>query len=664
MAADLPDQIGKYQILRLIGRGGMGVLYHARDIDKGREVALKVMSSQSLEDAEARARFQHEAQLAARLQHRNIVKVFEFGEDGDTPFIAMEFLRGATLSEHLSRREPMAVRSKLDVIIQVCEGLQCLHEEGIVHRDVKPGNIWLLEDGSVKLLDLGIAKQADVQLTQYGSIVGSAEYMAPEQLSGQPVDGRADIFSAGVVLYELLSGQKPFRAASITAVMMKVLNEPVPDIRTFVPNASEELAQALETALRKDPADRYPHAEEFASDLRLARDAGEWTSDDTAAGSRVPVVDLDQTVLFEPDAAKLPAVLDPSLRPASEIPTARAPVVAPPVPIRSASRVGLWGAAAALVVVAGAALFFVLSPGTTGGEDTYVLDVRSTPPGAEISVDGAVTGRRTPAVVSFAARPARIGLALPGYETITQTLANTTERHMNLDYSLKRLLQVHSDPSGAQVFVDGRNTGLVTPTTLPLGEPLPAAVELQLAGHRPAREAVTSAVLGAGQLTMKLVPDRVLNPAPPVDRITKPVDKVPAAPVVTVMVSGSYPFTVSGCNTLSPPSQNHILKVASPCVLRLVAPQYWLEANRNIAAVSGEVELTAPPLVSVQLRSRHQDCTLELAGRAVGSPPVDVEIAAGTYTAALRCPDGRLMETRSFAIEPGQASRRVDDYLR
>ena len=661
MAADLPEQIGKYQILRLIGRGGMGVLYHARDTEKGREVALKVMSSQSVEDAESRARFQHEAQLAARLQHRNIVKVFEFGEDGDTPFIAMEYLRGATLSEHLTRGEPMPLRTKLDVVIQVCEGLQCLHEEGIVHRDIKPGNIWLLEDGSVKLLDLGIAKQADVQLTQYGSIVGSAEYMAPEQLSGLPVDGRADIFSAGVVLYELLSGQKPFRAASITAVMMKVLHEPVPDIRTYVPHASEALAQALETALRKDPADRYPHAEEFASDLRLARDAGEWTSDDTAAGSRVQAADLlsaDQTVLFEPDAAKLPPMIDPSIRPASEIAAPRA-AVAVPVPPRPASRIGLWSAAALVVVAAGAAVFFFGYRGAgSGADDAYVLDVRSTPPGAEISVDGAVTGRRTPAVVEFAARPARIGLALPGYETITAPLANTTERRMNLDYNLKRLLQVHSEPSGARVFVDGRDTGLVTPATLPLGEPLPAAVELQLAGHRTASEPVTSAVLGAGLLTMRLVAERDVNPGPDRDKVPKPVA------LVTVTLSGSYPFTVSGCNTSSQPSQNHILKVASPCVLRLLAPEYLLDANRPIAAASGQVELTAPPLVSVQLRSRHQDCTLEIAGRAVGSPPADVEIAAGTYTAMLRCPDGRTMETRSFAIEPGQSSRRVDDYLR
>ena len=385
MSEEIPERIGGYEILRVIGRGGMGVLYHARDTARRREVALKVMSSDIIEDDVARARFQHEARLAARLQHRNIVKVFEFGEDGDLPFIAMEFLRGRSLSDRMTSGEPMPLETKLDVVIQVCEGLQCLHQEGIVHRDVKPGNVWLLEDGGVKLLDLGIAKHAGVNLTQYGNVVGSAAYIAPEQLSGQPVDGRADIFSAGVVLYELLSGRKPFQADSITAVMMKVLHEAAPDIRRLVPGLSGDVADAIDVALQKDPARRYSQAAEFASDLRLARAAGEvpvplaTARPDAPRPAPAPAVvelALDATMISARASGQGVTDTEPDvvLRHASDLPLEHSPHASHGSP-RSGGRGALaWLGVVAVLLVAGAAVFL-----WRRADASYVLDVRSSP---------------------------------------------------------------------------------------------------------------------------------------------------------------------------------------------------------------------------------------------------------------------------------------------
>jgi serine/threonine-protein kinase len=688
--AERPERISHYHILEPIGHGAMGILYRARDTLRHREVALKVMTAEALQEPEARARFEHEAQLALRVQHRNIVRVFEAGADGDVPFIAMEFLRGQTLADRMAAAEPLELAATLDIVIQVCDGLQCLHEQGIVHRDVKPANIWLLEDGGVKLLDLGIAKREGVNLTQLGSVVGSTSYMSPEQLAGGAVDGRADVFSAAVVLYELLSGEKPFHADSITAVMMKVLHEPAPDIRTLVPGIPPALAQAIDTALRKDPGERYREAADFASDLRLARDGEVLPSGEPVAAPGVPeptVITggrraamqeaaapaptrddarryerpvaserpLDTTVVAERPRASATAPIDhdPVLRRAEELPPAAQS--SKPASGSSRGRPLVWIAAGAAVLAAGT-LAGVLFVQQAPAAPEYFVDVRSSPPGAEIVVDGARTGQQTPAVLRLPAPPARVGLTLDGYQSIDEPVAASFDSQRTLEYRLRRLLQVHSEPSGAQVVVDGQETGQVTPAAVPIGDPQPSTIELRLQGYESGRAPVTAALIEQGTLAVTLARagGGGRGQAPAV-----------ASPVVTVSLSGSYRFGVTGCGVSSPASETHTVEVSAPCTLRLRAPDYFLDTMRNVSAPrGGRVELSAPPLVKVQLRSRHQDCTLLVGGRAVGSPPVDLAIAAGSYTAALQCPDGQTLQSRAFEIEAGQSVRRIDDYLR
>ena len=192
---ETPRTIGRYEVIERVGRGGMGVLYRGRDPVLDREVAIKVMAGDFSTDEVARSRFFREARASARLQHRNIVTIFEFAEDTGTPYIAMEFLRGQSLSQRLASQPPLTLVQKLDIVTQLLTGLHYAHEQGIIHRDVKPANVWLLDDGTVKLLDFGIAKIAASTMTSAGSVLGSAFYMAPEQVSGREVDGRADVFA-------------------------------------------------------------------------------------------------------------------------------------------------------------------------------------------------------------------------------------------------------------------------------------------------------------------------------------------------------------------------------------------------------------------------------------------------------------------------------------
>jgi len=269
----MPEKIGRYQILERVGRGGMGVLYRGLDLVLDREVAIKVMHADFSDDTEQmRPRFYREAKSAAKLQHRNIVTVFEFAEENNQPHIVMEFLRGSPLSSRMKEQPPLTLDDKLDIVAQLCSGLSYAHSQGVVHRDVKPANVFLLQDGTVKLLDFGIAKLATSTLTRQGDVVGSAPYMSPEQIAGaQDLDGRSDVWSTGVLLYEALTGRKPFESGGLTQVLSGILRQPPPPIEQFVPGLPQALIDAVSRALEKDRDKRFQSAEELGRELQLIR---------------------------------------------------------------------------------------------------------------------------------------------------------------------------------------------------------------------------------------------------------------------------------------------------------------------------------------------------------------------------------------------------------
>lgn len=260
--------ISHYKIIEEIGAGGMGVVYKARDTKLDRTVALKFLPSQLSFNQEEKKRFIHEAKAAAALSHTNIVTIYEINKFEDQTFIAMEYLQGETLKDKINSG-PLPKNEAIDITVQIAKGLQEAHEKNIVHRDIKPANIFITQKNEVKILDFGLAKLRGVtKLTKDGTTLGTVAYMSPEQTSGDKVDHRSDIWSLGVVLYEMITGQLPFKGEYEQAVMYSIMNEepePVTSIRSGVPL---ELERILSKALRKDTSERYQYIEEIMVDLK------------------------------------------------------------------------------------------------------------------------------------------------------------------------------------------------------------------------------------------------------------------------------------------------------------------------------------------------------------------------------------------------------------
>lgn len=269
-AAQVP-RIGRYELLDQIGKGGMGAVYRGRDTMLGRMVAVKMLLADLEVTDESRERFFREARSAGQLTHRNIISVFDFGEEGGRAYLVMELLQGESLTKVMAQEKPLPLEQRLDMMLQVCEGLGFAHARSIVHRDVKPANLFLTTEGQVKVLDFGVARIAQSNLTRAGLIVGTPDYMSPEQVRGEVVDQRSDIFSTGAVFYQLLAGRKPFAAKSLPMVLQLVATaDPAPLTEAEAP---PELAAVVKRALEKDPKQRYQHMQEMVADLTRVQQA-------------------------------------------------------------------------------------------------------------------------------------------------------------------------------------------------------------------------------------------------------------------------------------------------------------------------------------------------------------------------------------------------------
>ena len=264
-----PERIGRYQVIERVGRGGMGVVYRARDEAVGRDVALKVLTADVDDDPDIRTRFYREAEAAASLSHPNIITIFDVGEDGDRFFIVMELLRGATLKDFLKQSDTVGLDRKLDLMSQLCAGLGAAHNASIYHRDIKPGNIFVRADGLLKILDFGVARLASSNMTAAGFIVGTPDYMSPEQARGAEIDGRSDIFSLGGVFYFMLTGRKPFPASDLPSLFRQIQSED-PPIPIGV-EAPPDLVRLIMKALAKKREARYQTCQELLVDLNLVR---------------------------------------------------------------------------------------------------------------------------------------------------------------------------------------------------------------------------------------------------------------------------------------------------------------------------------------------------------------------------------------------------------
>ena len=599
------EKIGRYEVIERVGRGGMGVLYRGRDPVLDREVAIKLMSGDFSSDEAARARFFREARAAARLQHRNIVTIYEFAEDHDTAFIAMEFLRGQSLSARMNADPPLTIVQKLDIVTQLCTGLHYAHEQGIVHRDVKPGNIWIMEDGTIKLLDFGIAKVAASTMTQSGSVMGSASYMAPEQVAGRELDGRADVFSAGVVLYELIARRKPFAADAPTAVMMKILNEEPPPLRQFAPDIPAALVNAVNKALQKDPDRRFMHAGDLGAELRLVRLSLERTTETAVeeAPEFAPTMYIppSQGAADPPSASHRLAGMDPAASASLAGGTARTMAEA-----ASGGRFATWIAVAALAVSA------VLA--------TIVLLQRSS------STD-------TPASTSVSAAPAPAAPGVPSAPAVSGTAPAAQPPAADV-------VKIVSDPEGAQISIGGAETGLVTPADVSLEDLAAARVRLSKRGYRPAVVRATDAQIENRVVLARLEP-------------------VPVG--VAVSIAGPYPFeVVQGSKVISSAKTRHEFTLAEAGAVQLRSSAHLLNVPLKVDGSGGRFGYRLPAPGRLTVRTRKETCKVVIGGRDFGYPPINEQtVAPGTHTIELKCPDEADNTSKRVTIGSGDSAIEV-----
>jgi tRNA A-37 threonylcarbamoyl transferase component Bud32 len=399
-------KLGKFQIRREIGKGAMGIVYEGHDPMIDRVVALKTIRAENLQGEDAQeqlARFRREAQAAGRLTHPNIVGIYDFGEDAGTYFIAMEFVKGRELQSYLEANERFAMHDIVRVMGQLLEALQYSHKHGVVHRDIKPANIIILADGTAKVADFGIARLESSNLTQAGMVLGTPSYMSPEQFMGQTVDGRSDLFSAGVILYQLLTGEKPF-TGSLTTIMHKVLQEePLPPskLNVQVPRAFDAV---IHKALAKRPDERYQTAGEFLDAIRQAATA-------TAAGAAEPtLINLDATLA--PGQATVVQKPVPATAADRTQRTEKIAAAPPPAPARK-PKVPAMVLLGAVLVIGGAigAGWFVLNRGSDAS-----AKIASQPAVAASAPSGA------PPVPAATPVPALAAVAKPAPQTTPDTI--------------------------------------------------------------------------------------------------------------------------------------------------------------------------------------------------------------------------------------------------
>ncbi len=271
-----PEQVvgGRYRVVRKLGGGGMADVYLCEDLTLGRHVAVKVLLQRYLDDPNFVERFRREAKAAAGLNQQNLVAIYDWGELDGTYYIVMEYVEGETLKDLIRRRGRLSGNESVAVTLQLLAAVDFAHRSGIVHRDIKPQNVMLDRAGTVKVMDFGIARAGDSGMTEAGSILGTAQYLAPEQAKGYPVDERSDLYSVGVCLYEMLTGTVPFKGDSAVTVALKHVNEVPREPSELVPGMPYALNQIVLKAMAKDPADRYQSAAEFARDLRAAKEGG------------------------------------------------------------------------------------------------------------------------------------------------------------------------------------------------------------------------------------------------------------------------------------------------------------------------------------------------------------------------------------------------------
>jgi len=601
-------------VLRVLGRGAMGVVYLGEDPVIDRQVAIKVIRHfVGVAEEEMRLlqdRFEREFRSAGRLSHPNIVTVYDVGKQGDSSFIAMEYVPGETLEDVLDSGRHLTLREAADLVQAIAGALDFAHARDIVHRDIKPGNILLDPDGVPKLSDFGVAKLNTAQATTTGTVIGTPAYMSPEQITGDPVTGRSDQFSLAVLLYQVLTGERPFAGDNATTMMYRIIHTPPAPPRERNGSLPEAVDAVLLRAMAKDPAERYPSCSAFAEALARALGAAP-----AAAGEEPGVDRAAATALF--DRVELDRDLGRGTGETADAEPAR----------RGRGGALAAGIGAVLLVAAAAAGWLVWRGGGGGAGDAAAaaevsrsVEVFSTPPGAQVFVDGVDQGLVTPALITLSGERGQVvdlELRRDG-ETAAETqmiLGDETGGRWapELPPPPERLT-VASSPAGARVVLDGEPVGGAAPVELRLDPEREHALELSLDGHRTVRRALRWAELPAEARSAR--------------RLEVELPEIPAPGYLAV--AAPYPVEVEvdgqrqrGERIELEPGR-HRLAVSAPSV--------FYSDVRTVDVASGEtVRVSLPPAHSVTVAATPSNCRVKIDGRDVGFVPLQVELAQGSH---------------------------------
>jgi serine/threonine-protein kinase len=598
-------RIGRYLVTGRIGRGGMGLVYRAFDEVLERELAVKILTAEAGESEEHRQRFAIEAKAAAKLQHPNIVTVFELGEDRGVPFIAMELLSGVDLEALLKSGESLLLEEKLDIAIQVCRGLHYAHERRIVHRDVKPSNIRVLEDGTAKILDFGIAKLGATAVTRIGMMVGTVHYMSPEQVRGQALDGRSDVFSVGVILFQLLCGRRPFHGDSATAILYKIVHEATPPLEGDLGEAGPALTQLVSRALAKDPAERYPSASALADDLSRVLGAHLRSPLRALPADSLESLTLGRRLLAE-------GRVEESLARLREV-TARHPdAIEARRALRTATR-EMERRETASQAAAPAEGFPELEA-TFRPAETMAAPVTPAP---------LTDTRLQPTVLQPSPLPA------PSRPAITLPLG--------IAGGALALAAVFGT-----AFLVRKPAPTPTPPTAPSAAASPEVVSpsspVELAS--PARGG-TSRSSAAGPSPM------ATGSGASVAAVATP-EAEPAGPVGRVTLASSYPVDVLWRGRVLVKGQQSA-ELSLPLgrqTLTLVSAENFLRANVNVdVTAEGPTEISAPSLGRINIRAQPDNCQIFIDGAFIDYPPIlDRPLSTGPHQVLFRWPDGASRE--------------------
>ncbi len=642
-AAMIGSKLGSYEVEEEIGRGGMGVVYRAYQPNLQRRVAVKVLLGHLAKDADFVERFMREARSAAKLHHPGLVTIFDVGELDGTYFFSMQWLQGKTLEDKLAEPGDLPLDEVVSVVSQMASALGYAHEAGVVHRDVKPANVIVDEAGRAVLTDFGIAQAGnETRLTRAGASVGSPDYMAPEQIQGEAIDARTDLYALGILFHHLLAGEPPYTGEAPIAVAYQHLNAPVPSVREKRLDVPPALDEVVARMMAKAPEDRFQSAEEVLAALRDISGV-QVTGPPTGIGS-VPIV-----VTEGPSAERAPAPgLEPSTGPLGSTP----------------ARVALAVLAAAVI---GGGIYWGMD--RDGSPRPEAVDVASGPtdgtpapqpggpalaepqpepftgevaiepdlPGLEIWMDGRDQGLRTPTALALEGEVGdsrTLELRRDGEVLASRNLTLGPEMEGRWAPALapaEETYTISSEPAGARVALDGSNLEGVTPLEVALVPGRDYQLTVTLDGHDP------------GSWGFDL--DKLTDEQRESGRIHFPL--AASVPPAELVLLATYPFTVKvagrrrsgeGEVRLALPPGSHTVELSAPGVFYGESRSVVLESEKTR-------EMKLPPTVTIPVSSTGS-CRLSIDGREVGDLPAEVTLTLGSHTFRFEWEGGPATERR------------------